>query len=188
METVKKLGPDAIREIQAEFQAQLRDDEKMEKQSISLSIVLTADRIATDYLFQDGQYIPLEEAKRVLISREELSENERAYEYILSEVEININKFKPDSFSGDYKGEVWGCIENGYVIIQPNAFSRICEKGNFSKKSFLSWASKKNLIAMQGDSKTKNKKFFGKAIRCICVKMPDDDGFEEITEDERLPF
>lgn len=117
VEVVKELGPDAIREIQAEFQTQLRDDEKMEKQSISLSIVLTADRIATDYLFRDGQYIPLEEAKRVLISREELSENERAYEYILSEVEVNINKFKPDSFTGDYKGEVWGSIENGLSLI-----------------------------------------------------------------------
>ena len=157
VEAVKKLGPDAIREIQAEFQAQLRDDEKMEKQSISLSIVLTADRIATDYLFQDGQYIPLEEAKRVLISREELSENERAYEYILSEVEVNINKFKPDSFTGDYKGEVWGSIENGYAIILNNAFSRICEKGNFSKKSFLSWAAKNDLIATQGGKNFKNK-------------------------------
>ena len=188
VEAVKELGPDAIREIQAGYQAQLRDDEKMEKQSISLSIVLTADRIATDYLFRDGQYIPLEEAKRVLISRDELSENERAYEYILSEVEININKFKPDSFAGDYKGEVWGCIENGYVVIQPNAFARICEKGNFSKKSFLSWAAKNDLIATQGGKNSKNKKFFGKAVRCIWVKMPEDDGFEEIAEDDKLPF
>ena len=160
----------------------------MEKQSISLSIVLTADRIATDYLFQDGQYIPLEEAKRVLISREELSENERAYEYILSEVEVNINKFKPDSFSGDYKGEVWGCIENGYAIILNNAFSRICEKGNFSKKSFLSWAAKHDLIATQGGKNFKNKKFFGKAVRCLWLKMPDDDDFEEVADNEELPF
>lgn len=70
VEVVKRLGPDTIRKIQADIQEQLRDDEKMQKQSISLSIVLTADRIVTDYLFQDGQYIPLEEAKKVLINRE----------------------------------------------------------------------------------------------------------------------
>ena len=150
VEVVKKLGHDAIREIQADIQKQLQDDEKMQKQSISLSIVLTADRIVTDYLFQDGQYIPLEDAKKVLINREELSENERAYDFILSEVEVNINKFKPDSFTGDYKGEVWGCIEKGYAIILNNAFARICEKGNFSGKSFLSWAARNGLVAQQG--------------------------------------
>ena len=187
VEVVKKLGPDAIREIQAGIQEQLQDDDKMQKQSISLSIVLTADRIVTDYLFQDGQYIPLEEAKNVLISRDELSENERAYDFILSEVEVNINKFKPDSFTWDYKGEVWGCIEKGYAIILNNAFARICEKGNFSGKSFLSWAARNGLVAQQGGKNYKNKKFYGKAIRCVWLKMPEDD-FEEVSEDEELPF
>lgn len=187
VEVVKKLGTDAIRKIQADIQEQLQDDEKMQKQSISLSIVLTADRIVTDYLFQDRQYIPLEEAKKVLISRDELSENERAYDFILSEVEVNINKFKPDSFSGDYRGEVWGCIENGYAIILNNAFTRICEKGNFSGKSFLSWAGRNGLIVQQAGKNTKNKKFYGKAIRCVWLKMPEDD-FEEVAEDEELPF
>ena len=187
VEVVKKLGTDAIRKIQADIQEQLQDDEKMQKQSISLSIVLTADRIVTDYLFQDGQYIPLEEAKKVLISRDELSENERAYDFILSEVEVNINKFKPDSFTGDYKGEVWGCVENGYAIILNNAFTRICEKGNFSGKSFLSWAGRNGLIIQQAGKNTKNKKFYGKAIRCVWLKMPEDD-FEEVAEDEVLPF
>nr|DAP85492.1 MAG TPA: active helicase ring shaped helicase [Caudoviricetes sp.] len=187
VEVVKKLGHDAIREIQADIQKQLQDDEKMQKQSISLSIVLTADRIVTDYLFQDGQYIPLEDAKKVLINREELSENERAYDFILSEVEVNINKFKPDSFTGDYKGEVWGCIEKGYAIILNNAFARICEKGNFSGKSFLSWAARNGLVAQQGGKNYKNKKFYGKAIRCVWLKMPEDD-FEEVSEDEELPF
>lgn len=187
VDIVKRLGPDAIREIQADIQEQLQDDEKMQKQSISLSIVLTADRIVTDYLFQDGQYIPLDEAKKVLINRDELSENERAYEFILSEVEVNINKFKPDSFSGDYRGEVWGCIENGYAIILNNAFTRICEKGNFSGKSFLSWAGRNGLIVQQAGKNTKNKKFYGKAIRCVWLKMPEDD-FEEVAEDEELPF
>lgn len=187
VEVVKRIGPDAIREIQADIQEQLQDDDKMQKQSISLSIVLTADRIVTDYLFQDGQYIPLEDAKKVLINREELSENERAYDFILSEVEVNINKFKPDSFTGDYKGEVWGCIEKGYAIILNNAFSRICEKGNFSGKSFLSWAARNGLAVQQGGKNYKNKKFYGKAIRCVWLKMPEDD-FEEVSEDDELPF
>ena len=186
---VKRLGKDAIREIQAGFQAELRDDEKMQKQSISLSVILTADQIATDYLFRDGQYIPLEEARTVLMDKEELSENERAYEFIVSEVEININKFRPDPYTGEYRGEVWGRIEDGYAVILNNSFKRICEKGGFSGKSFLSWAARNDLIQTQGGKNFKNKKFYGKAVRCLWLKLPEEDGgFEEITEADKLPF
>lgn len=51
IEILKKLGVDEIRRIQKEFQAKLHDDEAMQKQSMSLAILLTADKIATDYLF-----------------------------------------------------------------------------------------------------------------------------------------
>lgn len=188
VEAVKKLGSDAVREIQAGFQAWLRDDGKMQKQSIALSVVLTADKIATDHLFRDGQYISIDEARAVLMDREELSENERAYEFIVSEVEININKFRPDSCTGEYKGEVWGCMENGYAVILNNAFSRICEKGGFSGRSFLSWAVRNGLVQTQGGRNYKNKKFYGRAIRCVWLQMPDNGGFDEITEADMLPF
>jgi len=79
VEVIKAMGADAVREIQKDFQQQLFDDEKMQKQSISLSIILTADKIATDALFKDGQYISIDEAKKVLIDRNELSDNERCY-------------------------------------------------------------------------------------------------------------
>lgn len=35
----------------------------MQKQSLSLSIVLTADKLVTDHLFKDGQKISLDDAK-----------------------------------------------------------------------------------------------------------------------------
>ena len=69
VEVIKAMGTDAVREIQKDFRQQLFDDEKMQKQSISLSIILTADKIATDALFKDGQYISVDEAKKVLIDR-----------------------------------------------------------------------------------------------------------------------
>lgn len=74
VQVIKQLGPNEIRRIQKEFQELLYDAGKMEKQSLALSIVLTADKIATEYLFRDGNYIGLEEAKEVLVNREELSD------------------------------------------------------------------------------------------------------------------
>lgn len=185
---VKELGNEVIRQIQNEFQKKLFNDEKMQKQSISLSIILTADRIATEHLFKDGQYISLDEAKGVLIDRNELSDNERCYQYILSDISINSAKFDPVSMTN----EKWGVIEDGYAIIYNNIFDQICRKGGFSKKAFLSWADKRGIIITQGGKTTKVKKFDGSPKRCVFLKLDDGtdvDGFMEIDDEQmELPF
>lgn len=192
VETLKKLGNDRVNEIQKEIQGRLYSDEKMQKQSISLSIVLTADRIATDYIFRDRQYIGLEEAQEVLVDRNELSDNERCYQYILGEVAVNSAKFNPivDTV------ETWGAIENGYAIIYNNVFDSMCKKGGFSKKSFLSWADRKGLIQTAGGRLNKLKKFNGTVVRCVFLRLDDGiqtdkDGFinlEKTGEQMELPF
>ena len=69
VDVIKDMDPAELREMQRRIQSEIHDDEKMQKQSISLLIILTADRIATDYLFKDGQYLSIEEAKAVLVDR-----------------------------------------------------------------------------------------------------------------------
>lgn len=191
VEVVKTMGMDAVREMQKGFQQQLFDDEKMQKQSISLSIILTADKIATDTLFKDGQYISIDESKKVLVDRNELSDNERCYRYILDKVAMNGNRF--DNTVGCEK---WGVVENGYVIFYNQAFDDLCQNKGFSKRAFLSWALKKNLV--QTDSKgnpTKQKKVDGKNNRCVWLKLDDgmnvdENGFISFDEceQEKLPF
>ncbi|MDD6571129.1 MAG: DUF927 domain-containing protein [Thermoflexaceae bacterium] len=186
VEVVRNLGADKIREIQNSFQKQLFNIEKMEKQSISLSIVLTADKIATDYIFQDGQYISLDDAKTVLIDRNELSDNERCYRFIQDKVGMNNQRFDSDT-----KCEKWGTIEHGYAVFYNSAFDQICKDGGFSKKSFLSWADKKGLLQTQGGRLNKVKRIDGNLIRCIFLKLNDEEneyGFMEVDEQLQLPF
>ncbi len=189
VEILKNLGVDEVRRIQKDFQKQLFDDEKMQKQSISLSIILTADKIATEHIFKDGQSISLDEAKQVLIDRNELSDNERCYQYILSDIAINSAKFDPASPTA----EKWGAIEDGYAIIYNNVFDAICKKGGFSRKSFLSWAGRKGIIQTQGSRMSKVKRFEGSVKRCIFLKLDDEteeeEEFVEIDESQNeLPF
>lgn len=187
---LKKIGFEEVERIQREIQRKIRNDEKMQKQSISLSIVLTADRIVTDHLFKDGQYISLDDAAQVLVDRNELSDNERCYQYILSEVDINRAKF--DAMS--QTNEKWGMIEHGYAVIYNNIFDSICKKGGFSRKAFLSWADRNGLIQTQGGQLTKVKKAEGKTIRCVFIKMDasiDENGFQSVEDadiQEELPF
>ncbi len=191
VEVIKAMGEDAVRKIQKDFQQQLFDDEKMQKQSISLSVILTADKIATDALFKDGQYISIDEAKKVLIDRNELSDNERCYRYILDKVAMNGTRFDAGTAC-----EKWGIVENGYVFFYNQAFDELCRNGGFSKRSFLSWGVKKKVV--ETDSKgnpTKQKKIDGKNNRCVCLKLNDgisvdENEFTPVDEfhQEELPF
>lgn len=191
VEMIKETGVEEIRNIQKEFLRKLSDDGKMEKQSLSLSIILTADKLATDYLFKDGQYIDMEEARAVLVDKEELSENERCYRFVLDKIAMNPARFDPLNENA----EKWGIIEDGYAVIYNSAFDVICREGKYSKKSFLSWAAKKGLVQTQNGNPTKLKKLKGNVLRCVFLKLDDGqekdvDGFSYIEPDEQieLPF
>lgn len=190
---LKELGGERVKAIQRDFQDILYSDEKMKKQSISLSIILTADKIATDYLFNDNAYISIEDAKEVLVDRNELSDNERCYRFIMDKIAMNGTRF--DAVTSCEK---WGIIENGYAVFYNQAFEEICKSGGFSKKSFLSWAAKKDLIITQGGKNSKTRRENGNVIRCVYLKMDDGmSGREYESEDgfipaeyaqEKLPF
>lgn len=185
---IKKMGADEVRRIQQEIQKEVYKEDKMQKQSISLSIVLTADRIITDYMFHDGEYINLEDAMNVLVDYNELSEHERCYRYLLDKISMNNQRFDSET-----KVEKWGAIEEGYAVIYCQAFRELCGSGGFSDKAFLSWADKNNVIQTSGGRLTKLKKINGKPIRCVFLKLnefEDEEGFEptEIYDQEDLPF
>ena len=197
IDALETIGFDEIKEMQNEFlqkimeRAKELDQEKEEKQTIPLSVMLTADKIATDYIFKDGIYLDFDRCVYTLKNKGDVSENDRAYEFIMSEISININKFIPDD-EGNYRGECWGCIEDGFAIILVNAFNRMCERGNFSNKGFLSWAAKKHLIIQSGGKNTKTKRFGDTTPRCVWLKMDnynvDHHGFVLIDEQVKLPF
>lgn len=188
VEVIKKIGVEEICDIQREFQERLYNDEIMQKQSIALSILLAADKIATEYIFRDGQYILLSEAKKVLTDRDSVSDNERCYRYLQDKISMN-----PQRFDLDSSMEKWGILEPDYAILYVQAFKELCKSGGFSDKSFLSWADGKGLLQTYGGRLTKIKRINGTNNRCVFLKRDDtkdEDGFEsaEAYQQEELPF
>lgn len=200
VDIIKGMDLGQLKALQEDFLQKINDYatskgvEKEEKQSIPLSVLLAADKLATDNIFQDGIYLDLERCADALKNKGDVSESERAYEYILSEVAINQNRFIPDN-DGNYRGDVWGCVKDDYIVIISSAFDKIASNGNFSRKGFLQWAVKKNLVQTNSKGEpTKTCRFSGFAPRCIWLKVPDEmvdeKGFMKIPEDmqEELPF
>lgn len=203
LDAVNQIGIDRIRDMQKQFyndivaKAKTQGVEKEEKQILPMSILLTADKIATEYIFSDGIYLDFNRCVDLLKNKGQVSENERAYQFVLSEISINISKFKPDPTTLQYRGDVWGCVENDWTYIQKNIFSTFAKKGNFSESSFLSWAKKKGLLDATEGRNLKQKRFNGEKSWCVCLKMgedaiesKDDTEFVTIPEHEQgeLPF
>lgn len=198
---VQQIGLDTIKDMQRDFYEQIlniadkQGVQKEPKQMLPLSVILAADKIATEHIFMDGIYLDIEKSVSYLKSRDEVSEHARAYEFIQSEVSINMAKFKPEPGVG-YKGEIWGAFDQktGCVCINPNAFARIGKAGNFDTKAFCSWAIKKNLMVTDEKNKkvSKVKKINGAGVRCYWIKLPSELAETEFVsiddEQEKLPF
>jgi putative DNA primase/helicase len=195
IELVKDIGFDEISKIQKDFQQRIQDRakeigvEKEEKQVLPMSIILTADKLATENLFNDGQYLDFETCFNLLKDKDAVSENQRAYEYMISEIGINKNNFIIQGSNRDDYRQIWGVLENGYAILLKNIFDKICKEANCSSRTFLSWARKKDLIRVGKDGKnTLNKRINGMTQRCIWLKIPDGSNEFVEVEDEQLPF
>jgi hypothetical protein len=203
VDLIDDIGMGEIKAIQRDFKRQIEEYakslgiEKEEKQVLPMSLLMTVDKLVTDYIFRDGIYMDFDFYCNLLKNKGEVSENQRAYDFIQSEISVNINKFRPD-IHGDYKGEVWGKIEDGFVYILTNAFDKICKAGNFNKRAFLSWTKKKGLIQHDDKKNTKKARINGsKPDNLICLKIDDEeiketeenDNFIEIDEKQmEIPF
>lgn len=195
IDAVLKIGFEEISRIQQEFYQQIEQlsaGKKEEKQMLPLSVLLTADKIATDYLFKDGIYMDAAEFVEQLKDREDVSEYARAYDFLLSELSVNSNRFISSSKDQeDIAGEIWGKVEGEYTYIFKSVFDRICQSGNISPKGFLSWAKSKKILDADSGHFTRPKRVINNDMqRCVCLKTRDDDGFVEASEQEikGLPF
>lgn len=180
---LEEMGVDKIKDIQQEILRKIASDDKTDKQLLSLSIVLTADRIATDMLFKDMQYIDIQDAKNTLADVSDVSPNERCYEYLVDMISMNEQRFDVDT-----PCEKWGDpIErdgeaNRLVYFYPTALNNICKNGGYSKKAFLSWGMKMGLVIsnnkygniLKRETESRNPKKF------CCLKVVNDlDGYLE---------
>ncbi|MDY4579772.1 MAG: DUF927 domain-containing protein [Anaerobutyricum hallii] len=178
VEAVEKLGIDNIRTTQQEIMQLIHSDDKTEKQLLSLSIVLTADKIATEMLFQDSQYIDISAAKSTLVDVSDVSPNERCYEYLTDMISMNEQRFDTTTICEKWgdpieRDEVSKCR---LVYFYPTALETICKNGGFSKKAFLSWGMKKKLVlssnkygnVLRRDSASRSPRKF------CCVKLVDN--------------
>jgi uncharacterized protein (DUF927 family) len=147
---------------------ELSATDKTEKQAMAAALILTADQLATDWIFSDDMHLTIEEIKPFLLSKGQVSANERAYDFICDWVRQNKNRFISEN-NGDFYGEISGSI--AYII--PSIFNRTLEDEGYSSNGFLGWLRSKKLILTEPGRFAIKHNIAGDRIRCVALKLPD---------------
>lgn len=165
---------DYVRDLQQRFFKRFTDKGATEKQSTSASLILTADILINQWIFNDDVLLTVDDLFPYLYTKDDVSANKNAYEWIKDMVASNINNFKTNDF-GDYPKECWGKIEiddnemTQKIFIIKSVFDKQLKENGFNSQSFLSWAKQKNLIETDGERFTKKKKIQSIATNCVCI-------------------
>ena len=185
-EYINNLRRDFEQKIKEE--AKRQDSVKEEKQILPMSLLLAADKIATDYIFEDGVYLDLPTMVKQLKDVNEVSEGQRAYDTIKDFVLANRSMFPSEMTTYN----AWGFIKEGYINIIPTILKNLEKEQNFSTKAFCSWANAKGLLRC--NSRNQNViKINGTPTRFYTIKInpePDEQGDTEFHDagQQELPF
>lgn len=180
---VEYLQQDGVQEkvsaLQKDFYRELLKSDSTDKQAASASAILAADALATELIFQDGNALTVGDLAGIMTKKKDVDSNERAYEFILEMVERNVNHFKADSF-GEFRGEVWGRLEQDYVYIIKSVFNREMANEGYNSTAFLSWAKRQGLLQCESGKHVKKMRIVGTPTNCVCLRreklvLPDID-------------
>lgn len=173
---------DRCANLYSNFFKALSDTGATEKQAMAASVVLTADKLATEWLFRDGKELTVQDIAPYLANSSDVSAGERGYAYMCDWVAKNANKMRVTSEQGD----VYGLVQDDKAYIIRSVFNRAAEDGGFSPTALLSYLKQKGLIETRGKNMTRCKRINGIRVECVCLSLGKDDEADLSSED--LPF
>lgn len=154
-----------------------------EKQSMAAAIILTADELINEWIFQDGQTLQISDIEQYLTSKDEVDVNKRALEWVYEFVATNTIRFK----ASENNGEIWGEIDGDNIYIISSVLSAKMQEAGFSYTSFLSWAKRRGILNADNGRNTIRKRIKGTDIntRCVCIAQSEMQQLVDV--DEILP-
>ena len=192
---VKKIMEDTRAELGAMVEE--AGKEREEKQLLPMALMITADKIATDYIFKDGIYLDKDKAVSFMKSSSDVSENERAWDYLMDTLEVNRGRFATcpqEEITMPFK---WGSYKDDSFYMIKSIFNKEMKDNGFDGDMLLKWAvENKGIIAeiKNGGVRGKTlKNFNNDTFRGIIIPdpmkpRPDKDGFISAESETGLPF
>lgn len=187
VETIQKIGFQKVNDIYLDFIERITamdiENEKEGKQVNSIALMLTADKILSDYILHDSTYLDIAECFKLIKSNKQMSDNERALEFICNEIQMHKKKFMVLDNEPEQR---WGYFDGDYTLINPNSFSGMAERGNFNKKMFIEWAVTKDFAEVNKGRIDKRLPKFGGSFICLNTKNIERQKTNEVDKQPEL--
>lgn len=174
---VEQLTPEKIEAARSYYSSQfkaLSSRDTTEKQAMAAAVILAADKLADELIFQTGTYLTADEIGTFLQTKASVSAGERGYQYMCDWVAMNANKFALDNLNA----EVYGVLESGWAYINSSVFRRAAQDAGYDSRALLSWLKSKKLILTRGKRMTRGKRIHGVNTECVVMKLPDSSADE----------
>lgn len=195
---VKQKDPEELKQSKLEIEKEFEKLNIPQKQVMAISLLILADRLATETIFQDGRALTVEDVKDIPTKKKEVSEGQRCYEFIMESLNVYDLHFNLES-----KVDQWGILERDeygeqYVFFYIAPFEALLKKNGFSRKAFTAWAINRGLLKRNGTRDTFVKREGKSLIRFIAIRISDNqiNDFEDENEEKfisppenlKLPF
>lgn len=168
---------DIARDLYASYTKELSSGASTAKQIMAAALLLTADTLAENFIFNDGICLNAADIEQFLTTKEEVDQNARAYNWLFDFVASNPSRF---STGATNNGELWGCVDDEYAYIIKSVFDAKMQEQGYNSASFLSWAKRRGLIAVDAEGRhTRNKRLGDSSPRCVFLKRPEFNGAEK---------
>ena len=172
---------DLAKATQKGLYKELTETEITEKQALAASLILTADALIDDLIFQDGNGLAVKEVAQFLSTHEEVSVNLKAYEWLMEWLAQNSARFDEDQ---EKMPDIWGKISYGSAAVIRSVFNKACTENGFNPIAFLAWLKRNDKLELQKNGKgyTKSVKINKIACHCVVIKQIEGqvEGFEEM--------
>lgn len=175
-----------VQKLQEAMQDALKTGDTMDKQTASAALILAADRLSEEWIFQDGILLQPEDISKYLVSKEAVNQNARALQYLYDFININQARFTPEADA--HQGEIWGDLDDDYAYIIRSKFDQILQDEGYNASAFLGWAKNTgNIVCGKDGRPTIVKRINGRPCRLVCLKLQENENIFEENEEELLP-
>ena len=175
-----------VQKLQEAMQDALKTGDTMDKQTASAALILAADRLSEEWIFQDGILLQPEDISKYLVSKEAVNQNARALQYLYDFININQARFTPEADA--HQGEIWGDLDGDYAYIIRSKFDQILQDEGYNASAFLGWAKNSgNIICGKDGRPTIVKRINGRPCRLVCLKLQENENILGEYEEELLP-
>lgn len=178
----RKELQDRYREI---FKKVLEECDTTEKQAMAMSAILLADELSCKIIFRDKP-LEVEDINKFLRSKADVDVSTRAYDWVVSWITRNINRFTDQ----DNNGEIWGKLDldNNCCMVLKDVLTEQMSKAGFEYPAVVrKWAENGYIERNSQGRYCFNTKCYG--IKGNYVKVVFNNEENIVEEDlETLPF